>query len=49
MFAALVVGRCICSLPVAIVNKREGHTEFNANSEILCLDFSVDIACVFFG
>ena len=46
MFAALVAGWCIsCSLPVAIVNKREGHTEFNANSEILYLDFSVNIAC----
>ena len=49
MFAALVAGRCICSLPLAIVNKREGRTEFNAYSEILSLDFSVDIAWMFFG
>ena len=47
MFVALVAGRCICCLAVAIVNKREGRTEFIANSEILYLDFSVDIARTF--
>ena len=49
MFVALVAGRCICCLAVAIVNKREGRTESIANSEILYLDFSVDIARMFFG
>ena len=50
MFAALVAGWCIsCSMPVAIVNKIEGRTEFNANSEIFYLDFSVDITGMFFG
>ena len=36
---------CIWSLPVvAIVKQREGRTKFSAYSEILFLNFSVDIA-----
>ena len=34
----------MCSLLLAILNKRKGRTVFNAKSEVLLLHFSVDIA-----